>query len=108
MNITQFSIRLSSPTSTSIHIDLAIKFSGPDGIILQFNNPQKQVQCYYLRGFNVSWISRYAEEDERLFFGGFYCMQIESIRLKRTDQNFEEIIYSIYYLDVCITGGEVE
>eukprot|EP01084_Bolivina_argentea_P307721 531916_1 len=107
MNISQFNIRLCSPTSTSMQIEVAIKFSGKNGIILQFNNPQTQAQCQYLRGFNVSWISRYAEEDERLFFGGFYYMQIQSIRLRSTEQNFEEIIFSIYYLDVCITGGDM-
>eukprot|EP01084_Bolivina_argentea_P250689 420141_1 len=105
MNMPQFNIRLCSPTSTSMQIEVAIRFSGRNGIILQFNNPREQLQCAFLRGFNVSWISRYAEEDERLFFGGFYPIQIQSIRLRKTKQNFEKIVYSIFYLDLCITGG---
>eukprot|EP01084_Bolivina_argentea_P036818 68077_1 len=108
MNIPQFNIRLCSPTSTSVHIEVAIKFSGRNGIILQFNNPRKQLQTSFLRGFNVSWISRFAEEDERLFFGGFYYMQIQSVRLRTTEQNFEDILYSISYLDICFTGGRTK
>ncbi len=66
--ISEFNIRLCSPTSTSIHIEVAIKFSTEEGCILQFNNPTPKygyTQYSYLRCFNVSWLSRYKEEDER-------------------------------------------
>ncbi len=63
MNMPCFNIRLCSPTSTSKKIEVATKFSGPNGIIIHFNNPWTY-QYQYLRGFNVSWLSRYGEEDE--------------------------------------------
>ncbi len=63
MNMPCFNIRLCSPTSTSKKIEVATKFSGPNGIIIHFNNPNT-LQYRYLRGFNVSWLSRYGEEDE--------------------------------------------
>eukprot|EP00488_Nonionellina_sp_1-RS-2012_P001074 TRINITY_DN169_c0_g1_i1.p1 TRINITY_DN169_c0_g1~~TRINITY_DN169_c0_g1_i1.p1 ORF type:complete len:109 (-),score=24.19 TRINITY_DN169_c0_g1_i1:312-638(-) len=58
-----------------------------------------------LCGFNASWISKYAEEDERLFIGGFMPIQIESVRIKATKQNFEEFIYCLYCLDWMLSGG---
>ena len=67
MNIPEFNIFLCSPTSTSKQIEVAIKFSGDQGIIIQLDNPDTY-QYGHLRGFNCSWISRYKEEDERYQF----------------------------------------
>ena len=73
MNIPEFNIFLCSPTSTSMQIEVAIKFSGDHGIIIQLDNPRTE-QYFFLRGFNCSWISRYKEEDERylLLFCNIY------------------------------------
>eukprot|EP01084_Bolivina_argentea_P271770 462515_1 len=103
MHMPGFNIRLCSPTSTSMQIEVAIKFSGDDGMILQFNNVCSPADL--LRGFNCSWISRYKEEDERLFFGGQWMIKIESIRIRRTAQNFKKFMHSLYYFDNMITGG---
>lgn len=65
MNIPSFSMRLCSPTSTSTKMAIALKFGGDDGIVLTLNNPQYTEQYQYLRGFNVSWLSRFKEEEER-------------------------------------------
>eukprot|EP01083_Nonionella_stella_P107089 309764_1 len=105
--MSSFSMRLCSPTSTSKQIEVAMKFSGQNGIVLQMNNPQGILQYKWLHGFNVSWVSRFKEEDERLFFGAFWPIQIQSIRIRSTKQNFEKIIRSLLYLDVLVTGGRV-
>ena len=68
INISNFFLRLSSPTSTSMHIEVAMKFSGDEGIILKLDNPTNNKQCYYLRGFDCSTISRYKEENERYVY----------------------------------------
>eukprot|EP01084_Bolivina_argentea_P148472 259553_1 len=99
-----FNIRLCSPTSTSIQIEVAAKFSGPNGIIIMFNHPEYVPPYVYLRGFNVSWLSRYKEEHERLFYGGYYPMKIVSVRVKSTNNNYKKIIQSLAYLDMCISG----
>ena len=74
MNIPSFSMRLCSPTSTSMQLSVALKFSGRDGMVITLNNPTTTDDKYghptvgqysYLRGFNCCWISRYKEEDER-------------------------------------------
>ena len=64
MNIPQFVIRLHSPTSTSVHIEVATKFAGDDGMIIQLDIGE----IYFMsgvRGFDCAWISQYKEEDER-------------------------------------------
>ena len=67
MNIPEFNIFLCSSTSTSKQIEVAIKFSGDQGIVIQLDNPQTQ-QYWNLHGCDCSWISRYKEEDERYEF----------------------------------------
>eukprot|EP01083_Nonionella_stella_P197028 724654_1 len=101
-----FSMRLCSPTSTSKQIEVAMKFSGSNGIILQMDNPD-QWQYKYLHAFNASWVSRFKEEDERLFFGGVWPIQIQSIRIRSTKQNFGTIIRCLQYLDTMVTGGNM-
>ena len=83
MRMPQFVISMLSPTSTSCQIVVAMKFSGDAGIVIEFNNERGDAR--YLRGLDVSWISRYKEEDERycnkyhvglLFY--FLCAQIHT------------------------------
>ena len=129
INISNFLFRLSSPTSTSIHLEVAMKFGGDDGIILKLDNPEKNYHCQFLRGFDCSIISNYPEEDERytftffsccliartlfclilrLFFGGWYYIKLESIYMTKTNQNFNTIISALSYLDAIITGADLE
>eukprot|EP01084_Bolivina_argentea_P291447 500911_1 len=104
LNIPEFNISLCSPTSSSLHIEVAVKFSGDMGIIIKLDNPPT-VQYDKLRAFNCSWISRYKGEDEQLFFGGCYRIKVKEIILRSTNQNFKTFIHSLYYLDAMITGG---
>eukprot|EP01083_Nonionella_stella_P098876 278119_1 len=101
-----FSMRLCSPTSTSKQIEVAMKFSGSNGIVLQMDNPDL-VQHRYLHAFNASWTSRFKEEDERLFFGGAWPIQIQSILIRSTKQNFGTFIRCLHYLDTMVTGGNM-
>ena len=64
MTMPQFSIYLFSPTSTSCHIEVALKFAGEYGIIIEFMR-SKELNARNLKGLDVSWLSRYREEDER-------------------------------------------
>eukprot|EP01083_Nonionella_stella_P225087 800588_1 len=102
-----FSMRLCSPTSTSKQIEVAMKFSGARGIVLQMDTPKRVPQHIYLHAFNASWISRFKEEDERLFFGGAWPIKIQSIRIRATTQNFGRFIRCLHYLDTMVTGGDM-
>eukprot|EP01084_Bolivina_argentea_P280498 479709_1 len=101
-----FNLRLNSPTSASKHIEVAIFFSWGEGTVIELNN-SLAVQHKWLRGFNVSWISTYMEESERLFFGGFYFIKTNSIRLFTGHRNYATAIQAMYYLDTMLTGGQL-
>eukprot|EP01083_Nonionella_stella_P183387 662583_1 len=101
LSMPSFCMRLCSPTSTSKQIEVAMKFSGKNGIVLQMDNPDME-QYWYLHAFNASWISRFKEEDERLFFGGAWPIQIQSIRIRSTNQNFKTFSKSLHYLDTLL------
>eukprot|EP01084_Bolivina_argentea_P011998 22480_1 len=107
MTIPSFNLRLNGPVSTSMHIEVAVKFSDRNrGAVMQLDNPLT-LQHQGLCGFNLSWISNFPEEDERLFFGGYYFIKLTSIRLGSTKQNFGAAMHIMYYLDVILTGGEL-
>ena len=67
MTMPQFAIKLFSPTSTSCHIEVALKFAGKTGIILEFMTSQEW-NASILKGLDLSWTSRYKEEDERYIY----------------------------------------
>eukprot|EP01084_Bolivina_argentea_P268199 455474_1 len=77
MHIPEFCIRLNAPTSTSIHKEIGLRFAGRDGMLIQLNNKYNpaDVECF----FDVSWLSAYGEEEERIFCGGRYKMDLQSI-----------------------------
>ena len=62
LKIPDFNITLLSPTSTTLHIEVAIKFSGHRGIIIEMNNDKVGRTT---KAMDVSWLSRYPEEEER-------------------------------------------
>ena len=87
MTLPEFIILLFSPTSTSMQLEVAMKFSGDGfGMILEFNNTDGS--AIYTPCFDCSWISRFKEEEERydtysfLFISAInnipYCMYLDS------------------------------
>ena len=82
INMPYFHIRLCSPTSTTLHFEVAVKFSGEQGMILRVNNPSRNQRCRLLRGFKVGVVSRYPEEDEvyaLCFFVSFQFVKLFSL-----------------------------
>merc|ERR1712228_821348 len=87
-------------------ISVAIKFSGPKGVVLTFDNPSDNNQYMFLRGWDCSWIGRFGkEEDERLFFGGFFRIKVVNLRLLETNENMKQFVSAIFYFDLLLTGA---
>ena len=77
-------------------------------MILTFDNTGKSdVQYIYLRCFNCCFLSAFPEEDECLFFGGYYRMKLVCLRLLATHQNFQQFVRCCMYLDSMITGADM-
>ena len=64
MKTASFNIRLCGPCSTSKQKVVAVRFADTGGTVLQFDNIGDN-NSKYLRFFDVTGISAYAEEDER-------------------------------------------
>eukprot|EP01084_Bolivina_argentea_P247680 414353_1 len=100
MVMAQYMIRLYSPTSTSKIIEVAVRFSGEEGIMIQLNKPLQK-----LAAFPCSWISNYPEEEEYLFCGGYERIRIESIRIMETSHNFQAFFKSLYVFDKMLNSN---
>eukprot|EP01083_Nonionella_stella_P314547 1133612_1 len=100
MAIPEFAIRLCGPTSTSKQIEVATRFGGGEGTIIQLNNSNN----HNLTAFSCVWFSRFAGEDKTLFCGGQYRIKIESVRINSTTQNFAPYFHALYQLDCMMTG----
>ena len=103
MAIPEYSIRLCSPTSTSKQIEVATRFGGDSGMIIQINN-NGYYESWNLRCFDCSWLSNYTNEDEYLFFGGDWRIKIESIRHIKTAKNYQRFMDPLFYFDCMVNG----
>ena len=69
MLIPEIMIRLNGPTSSTKQIEVATRFGGDTGCIIQLDNNSYQ-QNHLLRCIDLGWTANYSEEDEYLLCGG--------------------------------------
>eukprot|EP00488_Nonionellina_sp_1-RS-2012_P003470 TRINITY_DN7398_c0_g1_i1.p1 TRINITY_DN7398_c0_g1~~TRINITY_DN7398_c0_g1_i1.p1 ORF type:complete len:130 (+),score=26.87 TRINITY_DN7398_c0_g1_i1:108-497(+) len=100
----QFNIKLNGPTSTSKHIEVATRFGGDNGVIIELNN-NGDSNSDYLCSFDCSWISNFNAEDERLFFGGRYRMRVQSIHDIESRLNYQLYFHALFYFDAMLNGS---
>ena len=101
--IPEFFIRLHAPTSTSKHIEISIRFTTDDGMIVTINNDLSPM-CSF---FDCSWISRYPDEEERLFIHGSFGMRIESVRIVKTNTLFKTESRALFLFDFMVSGYNI-
>eukprot|EP01084_Bolivina_argentea_P024271 45244_1 len=107
MVIPEFNIRLCGPTSTSMKIEVATRFGGDKGIIIELNN-NGYYNGWVLRCWNCCWLSNYIGEDERLFIGGAWPIKIENIRNIETHKNFGKFFKPLFYFDCMLDGTQMD
>eukprot|EP01084_Bolivina_argentea_P299601 516442_1 len=78
MMFERFTAYFNQPVSTTIEYHTALKFSQGQGIVLEFRRGGKNPSLIpkYL---DVSWLSTFPEEDERLFYGDNIVFEIFDI-----------------------------
>eukprot|EP01084_Bolivina_argentea_P259204 437281_1 len=103
MTMPQFSVRICSPTSTSRHIEVSMRFAKRGGLIIQLNNTG-HLYAVYIPLFDCSWLSKYSEESEVLIFGGFSPIRIMGIRIIETANNYESLFHSLFIFDMLLNG----
>ena len=107
MLIPEVMIRLNGPTSSTKQIEVALRFGGDYGCIIEFDNNSYQ-QSYLLRCMEMGWITNYSEEDEYLWCGGERRIRISTIRTIENNMNYENYFKSMYYFDGMITGTRIQ
>ena len=112
IHIPEFNIRLNSPVSTSKHIEVVTRFMSTyrdsKGIIITLNNNGDYDSSRYLRSFNLSWISKYKEEDERIFMGSDWRIRIETIGVISGFQNYQRYFRSLFIFDCMVSGSDLD
>eukprot|EP01084_Bolivina_argentea_P076529 138709_1 len=103
----EFYIRLCAPTSTSKQIAIATRFAGERGTLIELNTTGYE-WSYLLRFFDCSWISNYTEEDERLFCGGDYRIQLVTVRMIHGAKNYKLFLISFGILHSMINGLDIQ
>ena len=117
----EFALRLSAPASTSKHIEVSMNFAKRKGMGIQLNN-NGHVDASLVRFFDCSWLSQYPDEDERVFAGlfvslysfrildivmcetgGLMTINVESVRIVDTRQNFEKLFHALFIFDSMVT-----
>ena len=103
---------MKGPTSTSKDLSVATNFATQDGMILHLRTDTPNGM--HIAAFDCSWISNYAEENERLFIGNpkinvqkrvdFFRLKIESIIKIESGQNFQQYVHAFYVFDAMISN----
>ena len=104
------SLYLNGSTSTTTALTISQNFATVDGLILEIDNPRASLQnelCVFR--LNVSALSRYKEESERLFMHSKFPMELQSIRLAPDDIwiKWESYFKVLYYIDALCKGQAV-
>ena len=104
MVVSQFSLFLSAPTSTTMDIEVSLNFTnGKQGMIVQFDRTGYSAASG-LTNFDCSFISRYPEENERIFMYGNTPIRVESVRIIETGQNLENVFKALFAVDSLFSG----
>ena len=99
LHIPQFVIRMNGPTSTSLHIEVAMRFGGVEGMIIQLNDIFQDE-----RHFDCAWLSAFPEESEHLFMGGRNPLRLETVRVVETNNNYRRFIGAFWVFDMLLSG----
>eukprot|EP01084_Bolivina_argentea_P276926 472624_1 len=103
MIMPQLNIRLCGPVSTSKYVEVATRFGGDDGIIIQLEDHLNPAEDH-LRAFPCAWLSNYNGEEEYLFIGGYQPIRITTIKNLATAESFEAFIKPLFLFDAMTSG----
>ena len=106
--LNKFIETFNAPTSTTTKLSVAYQFAQPnDGIVLELTKPHETNHCY-LRYFNCSFFSYFANEDERLFITphniGLF-LKFVNIRNISENEKYDTFVKSLTLLQTVVDSG---
>lgn len=60
-----------------------------------------------LNMFDVSWLSRFPDENERVFAGGMVTIRVEAVRTVETNKVYKTVFDALYIIDSMVSDGRV-
>ena len=106
LNLSQFSIGLNVPTSTSITRAIALNFAGERGMLIVVGNQKGNSRQQPL--FRANWVSAYPEEAECLWFGSIWRLSVEAISLVTKGLTLRASIAAVYLFDAALSGQKMQ
>merc|ERR1712183_77709 len=108
LHLSSFAIAFFGPCSTSKQIEIAMNFSKSNGSIIQLHNDSGYGRVQFF--LDVSWISRYPDEDERVWIQGILwnALRMVSIRIKCGYLNYKEWIHALFVFDAMLLQQKIE
>ena len=103
LHFSSFAMIFYGPCSTSKQIEIAMNFSKSDGSIISLQN---EGFGSFQKFLDVSWISRFPEEDERVWIQGLNMMNLRmaSIRIMRGSLNYKDWMHALFMFDAMVSG----
>ena len=102
LHMGEFAVRLNGPTSTSKAREVAERFASESGTVMQLNNRGSVSGKESF--FDCSWLSAFAEEEERLMMGGRYKLELEDIRVVAHDDVYRRQVRSLFLFHSMVAG----
>merc|ERR1712087_256524 len=90
------------PTSTSKNLAVAWRFASKNGMVMQLNNVYGR--HHWESFFDVSGISAYPEEDERLFCGSSHRLQVQDVIDIGGKINYKSSLSALFKMDAALSG----
>eukprot|EP01084_Bolivina_argentea_P280708 480113_1 len=90
---------------TNFSISSFLSFSNSSFFVIQMTN--LQARAVYQSFFDTSWISVYAEENERLFVAGIRSLRLASVRIIESAKNFKTLCKGLFILDKMLSGESI-
>ena len=104
MTVSQLTVYLHSPTSTTTMKEVSTNFASRDGMIIEFNRSGFE-GAGFLYNFDCQWLSRFPAESETLFMSGFIQICVESVCIIEKTKTFH--LEALFILDSMLSGAHI-
>ena len=98
MVFNSMSAEIFSVLSTTFTWDVALQFANNKGLVIEL------VPYAAVKYFDCCWISKYSNECELLFIGGYGILHFENITNVVTCENYKEYLISLRIIDTMLNG----
>ena len=83
-------------------MEVAWRFAGTGGMVIQLDNNLGFSTHEHF--WDASWLSKYPEEDERIWFGSFYRLQVQSLTIVDSGKSYRKVFDAFFKFDLMLSS----